>query len=419
MRSPATLVLLTGSFPFGAEHTFLDPELPHLMRRFDRLLVVPGARNGERGPLPPSVELEEGLASSLEAAASAGRRTLALAALRSGLVAAEAMTRPRLGLRYGELKRLAAFTAGAQRATEYLAQQVRARAIDCRRTIFYTYWLDHLTMGVALLKRSQPRLTLVSRAHAYDLYEDRQRPAYFPCRRRLLGSLDRLFLVSEHGRQYLEQRYPDQAPRFRLSRLGSPEPGFLATASTDGTLRIVSCSFLVPVKRVSLLLEGLALAARARPARSLEWLHLGGGPLEGQLRAQARGLRQPNLRCELPGQVPFGTVLATYRDRPLDLFANTSTSEGVPVSIMEAQSCGLPVLAPAIGGIPEIVDATSGFLIDACARAEDVAACLVEALDHPSRLSAMRLAARRRWEQDCAAERNFSAFAEELRSLLS
>ena len=60
-----------------------------------------------------------------------------------------------------------------------------------------------------------------------------------------------------------------------------------------------------------------------------------------------------NLRWTLHGQVPNAEVFNTYRSRPTDLFANTSLSEGIPVSIMEAQSCGIPILAPAVGGIPE------------------------------------------------------------------
>jgi len=420
MPSPATLVLLTGTYPYpaGAEQTFLDPELPHLLRCFERVVVVPAARGGERGPMPASAELDEGLASSLKAALSAGRRRLVLAALGTGLPMAEAVARPRVALRYGELRRLVGFAAGARRSSAWLAQQVRARGIDCRRTVFYTYWLDHLTMGVALLKRSQPGLILVSRAHAFDLYEERQQPPYFPCRRRLLGSLDRLFLVSEHGRRHLERLYPAEAARFRLSRLGSPEPGFLSAASTDGVFRVVSCSFLVPVKRVDRLLEGLALAARARPGRRLEWLHLGGGPLEAQLRERVDRLAPPNLRCQLAGQLPPNAVFAAYRDGPVDLFANTSASEGLPVSIMEAQSCGIPVLAPAVGGIPEVVDETNGFLLDTNPRAEDVAAALLAALDDPARLGRMRTAARRRWEESGDAGHNFAAFAAELRALL-
>jgi glycosyltransferase involved in cell wall biosynthesis len=49
----------------------------------------------------------------------------------------------------------------------------------------------------------------------------------------------------------------------------------------------------------------------------------------------------------------------------LDIYLNTSVHEGIPMSILEAMSYGLPIIAPKTGGITEIVrDGKDGFLID-------------------------------------------------------
>jgi len=51
-----------------------------------------------------------------------------------------------------------------------------------------------------------------------------------------------------------------------------------------------------------------------------------------------------------------------YKD--LDLYINTSIHEGIPMSILEAMSYGLPVIAPEVGGIGEIIDdGVEGYLI--------------------------------------------------------
>lgn len=49
----------------------------------------------------------------------------------------------------------------------------------------------------------------------------------------------------------------------------------------------------------------------------------------------------------------------------LDVFALTSSSEGLSNAILEAQACGLPVVATNVGGNPELIDAECGILVPA------------------------------------------------------
>jgi len=48
--------------------------------------------------------------------------------------------------------------------------------------------------------------------------------------------------------------------------------------------------------------------------------------------------------------LPHNDVLNYYASNPVDVFINTSSSEGLPVSIMEAMSFGIPVIATNVGG---------------------------------------------------------------------
>jgi len=51
--------------------------------------------------------------------------------------------------------------------------------------------------------------------------------------------------------------------------------------------------------------------------------------------------------------------------RSLDVYINTSGHEGIPMSVLEAMSYGLPVVVPEVGGFPEIVEnENSGFLVE-------------------------------------------------------
>jgi glycosyltransferase involved in cell wall biosynthesis len=49
----------------------------------------------------------------------------------------------------------------------------------------------------------------------------------------------------------------------------------------------------------------------------------------------------------------------------LDLYLNTSLHEGIPISILEAMSYGIPIIAPNVGGLEEILDdGIQGYLVE-------------------------------------------------------
>jgi len=64
-----------------------------------------------------------------------------------------------------------------------------------------------------------------------------------------ISSVDKLFAVSEHGLNYLKNKYPGFSNKFFLSRLGTKAPGFLNPVNYDNILKVVSCFTIRPVKR--------------------------------------------------------------------------------------------------------------------------------------------------------------------------
>ena len=79
----------------------------------------------------------------------------------------------------------------------------------------------------------------------------------------------------------------------------------------------------------------------------------GKGPLDGALREEVRGLGISD-RVVLTGPLASSEIASWMRRA--EMLCMTSRNEGLPNVILEAQACGLPVLATDVGGIRELVD---------------------------------------------------------------
>jgi glycosyltransferase involved in cell wall biosynthesis len=395
------------------ESPFLEAEFAHLCTRFDRVVLAPDGTRGLRRQLAGNVEVETGQVGRI-AVRSRGEL---LAALRSPAVLRELIDAPAAFLSPARLRVLLSFVARARQTARFTVELIAARRLDPRRTVFTTFWLDQASLGLVLARRQVPGLRASSRAHGYEVYEERQTPPYLPCRGALLRGLDRLFFISEDG-QARAARWPGFDPRrHRVARLGVADPGKLAVASADGALRVVSCSHLVPVKRLDLMLRGLSALAERCPERQVHWRHFGDGPLRGQLESLARELRRPNLTVELPGHVANRELFAIYDSQPVDLFLNTSASEGIPVSVMEALSFGIPVLATDVGGSREAVRPPGGVLLPATPAPEQIAGAALD-LARRGASRELREATRAGWRERFHDATNQASFATQLLELL-
>ncbi len=133
----------------------------------------------------------------------------------------------------------------------------------------------------------------------------------------------------------------------------------LATSESDGPKpdkRIVTVANFDPVKGHRLLLEAIR---RLHRELSCQWLLIGDGPERGALEAQARdmGLAQTvhflGYRDDVPALV-----------RGSDLFVFPSLWDGLGMAVLEAMALGVPVVACAAGGVPEIIaDEENGVLV--------------------------------------------------------
>ncbi|MEO7147108.1 MAG: glycosyltransferase [Terrimesophilobacter sp.] len=280
-----------------------------------------------------------------------------------------------------------------------LRQSIRDRSVQ---TAVYSFW----AMGAAFALPWLPRARSVSvRVHGYDVYEEVS--GYLPFRRSLFQSVDRILAISDDARNNLQARYPEEGLGSKLivSRLGTDDPRAQPRPRSDQQRTIVSCSALIPLKRVDRIVDALSKMVLIGPVR---WVHFGGGPLAESIRRRTERVEGGNILFDLRGVLPNQEILDFYRDNRVDVFLNVSSSEGVPVSVMEAMSFGIPIVATDVGGTKELFEhERTGELIAADFSDAELVASITKVLDEGGGAYDSRSA----WEHRCNARENSRALA--------
>lgn len=397
------LWLFTRQFPLGRGEAFLESALPELCKHFSKVRVIPMYEGPGAVPLPKGVE---------ELRLWRGQDAFAGLSIRDTVSRLPSLLRLMVARGAGSSGHQGGGREAFSHARQLLhkAADVEARLLpdyDPARVVLLCAWMEDWVTVLAILKERHPQLRINCLAHGWDLFEARRGSGAIPFRAMQMRAVDRVLCISEHGLRHLQQRYPQHQQKLTVARLGTADHG-AAPWAPAGTLRLVSCAYLRPPKRLHLLAEALQ-----HVQRPVHWTHFGGGPDEVALKALCATLPK-HVQVELKASVPNAEVLAWYAAQPVDLCVLLSGHEGVPVSLMEAISFGVPVLVNAVGGMPELVDARTGVCLPAEVDARSLAHWLngtgPDALLDPDFRSKVRTA----WQERYSAEATYREMAGQL-----
>lgn len=179
--------------------------------------------------------------------------------------------------------------------------------------------------------------------------------------------------------------------------------GISASARIIGTV----CR-LDKIKNLNMLIESVPAISKKIP--NCQILIVGDGPEENYLRELSRRLNMDEKIIFMGRVADVEYLLPVF-----DIYVNTSVSEGTSMTILEAMSCGLPVVASSVGGNVVLVDDYNGalFLSD---RADLFQECIINLLSNPTVLKKMGIESRervdRRFSYDKVVEKYESLYCE-------
>lgn len=398
--------MLTNAYPYYPGEQFIEDEIAFWADDpFASVTLLPAVAAGEPRSIPDGVSIDLCLASGTRI----DRFWFMLLAMFSSMFRHELIylwRSRKMGI-YTTLRAML-HTSKVLEQAERLEQYAKASGkID----VAYCYWNEAQSYAALLAKARGSVRKVVSRAHGFDLYETRRKHEYMPLKRQFIHAYDRIFTLSDEGKAYLEDTYGAPPEKMKISPLGVPLANALSRPSPAGSLHVASVSFCVPVKRLDRIVEALSLFARQHGQIKTTWTHIGGGPLFDEIRklAETRLAGISNLSFEFLGELPNQAVKTYYLDTPVDLFMNTSESEGMGVSIMEAMSAGVPALAPDVGGVSSLVSNECGALLSPCPSSQEIADAIGRVALEDGR-NALRMNARKVIEARFSSNRNYTDF---------
>ncbi len=273
---------------------------------------------------------------------------------------------------------------------------LRVHACEGLDVLHAHYALPHavsavLARAAAEGERDRPAPRVVTTLHGTDITIVGSDPSYAPLTRWLLATCDAVTAVSQSlARDTLrhfccpEGLSVEVIPNFVDTERFAPLPE--PREDEDHPPLAVHVSNFRPVKRVPWLIEAFAQATKGTEA---QLVLVGDGPDQPASCATAR-------RLGLSGRVRFLGERDALSEllAPADVFVLASSEESFGLSALEAMSCGVPVVATRVGGVPEVVtDGRSGLLAPAEDKAQ-FAERLSQLLFDRDRARAMGRAAR-------------------------
>ena len=243
-----------------------------------------------------------------------------------------------------------------------LALKIRRHMLKTGATILHSHGYKE-NMAAFAASRLIPSVRLVETLHGWpEVYGRRLDLKYRVLNHINLSVISRFFdclvCVSEDVKGILVRRHGRAGRKAAVIRNGIDVHLETVERKRGEEFVIGSCGRFVPVKDYPFL---IAVAASVRERnRNVLFRVAGDGPDFDPVRELVRINKLEDVFFCLG---PVDDMEGFYRG--LDLYINTSLHEGIPVSVLEAMLHGLPVVAPRVGGLGEVVtDGIDGYLID-------------------------------------------------------
>jgi len=345
------LIYITVTMPFGNAEQFFIPEVIELMRQGQEIMIVPRS---------PSGNIINSDAKGLQNL-SLSQPLLSLEILWVALC--EFARCPFKSLQaIGMLFRSRSLKLLSKNLTIFpKALWLSRRAQDWGGTHIHAQWAT-TTSTMALVANQISGIPWSFTAHRGDIRENNLLKVK-------VQKASFVRFISESGVQMAREILREQQlqGKIRLIHMGVSLPPLIKNQVTQSTPLVILCpARLHPVKGHTYLLRALSIL-KGLSVNCIVKI-VGEGELREELEREVKELNLIDI-VQFLGHLPHNELLEFYRDGKVAIVALPSVDlgngnhEGVPVSLIEAMSYGIPVVSTTVGGTPELLQGNVGVLV--------------------------------------------------------
>lgn len=354
------LFFFTNSYPFGNGEVFIENEIEYLSKAFNKIIIITNDTiSHQTRNTPDNVILERKLIKL-----NILQKIAAYFSIFNKIVFKEFISETKFSFR--KTNYLCQSFYKGKLINNTIEDLIYKFKINRNCLYLYSYWWLDESIGISLFKQQHPNTKAISRAHGYDLYKDRSFYNYLPLKQFCINHLDCIFTISIDGFNYINSEFNiSNSNKIEVSKLGV-NLSAKQEVTKQSAIAIASCSQIYPNKRLELIIKALQDIEDI----NITWFHFGdfitgfSETYQTKIELLFKKInKKKNITFSFKGNISNIAVLDFYTNNYIDLFINVSESEGIPVSIMEAMSFGIPVIATEVGGTPEIVNNENGFLL--------------------------------------------------------
>jgi len=353
-----TLLLFTDSYPYGKGEQYLDNEISYYCKSFNKIFFIPINRKGKIRDIPNNAKILD--IHKLTSFSNINKITILplfiIHFINEVLFTRKILTFSKLFQYYTSY-----YNAFAYKKS--IIKWIKNGKIDPSNIVFYSYWMYHWAFVISQLKNYFKTPLTISRAHLYDTYHYLN---FLPWAAYKLKKIDKIICISHHANKYLSKNHTKASDKIITSYLGVKHIGINPMNKLKKKI-FVSCSSIREDKRLDYIIDVLS-----NLKQDIKWIHFGDGNDSNKIMKYAKKLPN-NIEVCFMGHTANNKVLEYYKNEHIDLFINLSLREGIPVSIMEAISFGIPVMGTNVFGTPEIVNNKTGILININNTSKEVA----------------------------------------------